>query len=135
MLKKCPRCNLNYLRPGETLCDICSRELGKTKTKDETIMICPECNENPVVSGEELCITCLRERMRQEYTDIMDDDTDVDAVISVDDETKIDVSKIEEIPIDDIDDEMPESELVEIDAEFGIDEEADEEESEDDLLY
>lgn len=67
-LRKCPKCELNYLRGEETLCRVCAAELDKkhrTEPEEEEIILCFECGERPAVHGKELCEECLREQRRQ----------------------------------------------------------------------
>ncbi len=65
--KKCPRCNLNYIKDVDTLCMVCMEDLGKSSrlsTDEEDYDICPECGENVIKSGEEMCYQCLLERTK-----------------------------------------------------------------------
>ena len=65
-LKKCPRCELNYIKDDEQYCYVCKRYMkGETEAEDSVVM-CTECGENPVVRGSDLCAICLREARRQE---------------------------------------------------------------------
>lgn len=69
--KKCPKCELNYIREDEQYCNVCLREMrrvaGKVKRDedDEEVLICTECGEAPAVRGSELCAECLKEQKRQ----------------------------------------------------------------------
>ena len=65
-LRKCPRCELNYIRESEKYCEVCKREMKGEGESEEAVQICVECGENPVVKGSELCAICLREARRQE---------------------------------------------------------------------
>ena len=68
-LKKCPKCELNYIKDDETWCSVYLRELRHSQNGGadaaEEITICTECGEAPVVAGSELCLACLREQKRQ----------------------------------------------------------------------
>lgn len=66
-LKKCPICELNYLRGSETMCRVCASERKHKSPVEETdeIVLCSECGENPVVHGKDLCAECLKEQRRQ----------------------------------------------------------------------
>ena len=75
-LEKCPRCELNYVRPGEKLCEVCKREMRGVQEPEETLELCPECGEHPVVAGEEYCVYCLREHKLQEGRTLVQDDSD-----------------------------------------------------------
>ncbi len=132
---KCPRCELNYVRPGQTLCDVCMRELGKVPVQEEPEEICPACNEHPVVPGEELCKFCLRERQRLESAELAADEADEEEEAASMEGTAIeavDPDALEGLELDGDDEEIPETELDEIDTELGLDEE--EEEDDEDLL-
>ncbi|MDO4543829.1 MAG: hypothetical protein Q4C01_04670 [Clostridia bacterium] len=64
-LKKCPICELNYLRGNETVCHVCQKAKKNRDEEEEFITICFECGENPVVAGHELCAECMLEAKRQ----------------------------------------------------------------------
>lgn len=63
--KKCPRCELNYIRDDQQLCDVCSRK-RKASDDDNEVLMCIECGENPAMKGKELCAACYKESLRQE---------------------------------------------------------------------
>ncbi len=110
--KKCPKCELNYIRDDQQLCDICSRKYKGFDEEDqqETVM-CSECGENPAMKGKDLCAACYKESLRQEraarqpkppvVTSIGMEDPDLDDV---------------EVPLDDT--EIPEDEIPEVDGDF-----------------
>ena len=105
-LRKCPRCELNYIRDDEQLCNVCKRHMKGEAETDDVVTICTECGENPAVRGSELCAMCLREARRQENltgSSVVDDMDGIDEL---------------EVPIDD---DIPEIELEEIDKELGGD--------------
>ena len=71
-LRKCPKCELNYIKGDAEYCDVCIREskrlARKQRCEDEEldeILMCTECGEAPAVRGSELCADCLREQKRQ----------------------------------------------------------------------
>ena len=75
--KKCPRCELNWIKDDEDLCDVCKAELkigGMSLIEDdEDILdteerICPICKINPIDDGEDMCATC-REEMKSKAAD------------------------------------------------------------------
>lgn len=113
-LKKCPKCELNYISENEKYCEVCKRALKGESDSDDTPALCLECGEHPAIQGLDICTFCLRERRReailakQEAVDI-DDIDDID-VIDADDEI---VSALE--------DDIPESELEVMGRELGID--------------
>ena len=67
-LRKCPKCELNYLRGTETICRVCAAEMDKKRRKEpdpDEVIMCSECGERPALRGKELCEECLREQKRQ----------------------------------------------------------------------
>lgn len=126
-LTKCPRCELNYILDGGTLCTVCRREVRGEQTEDEVVEMCSECGENPAVSGSEYCAQCLKEISRRNST------TSEDETISVDEATLgIDsVSTMDEIVIDDV---HAEDAPFGDDEDFMDDEDEDEEEEHDEAL-
>lgn len=76
MLKKCPICELNYLRGTETICRVCAAARARKHTYDpaeqETVM-CSECGEKPAVPGHDLCEDCLKEQKRQANLEVLAD--------------------------------------------------------------
>jgi len=108
-LTKCPRCELNYILDGGSLCTVCRREVRGEQTDDEVVEMCSECGENPVVPGSEYCAACLKEMNRASASATEDEPMTVeDATIGIDN-----VSTMDEIVIDDVSGE---------DAPFGDDE-------------
>lgn len=124
-LRKCPRCELNYIRDDQQYCDVCKREMKGEKETDESVTICVECGENPAVKGGELCAICLREARRQEKLSSSGDDIHAPDTSAMNDVTLDEI----EVPMP-VDGEIPASELDEIDRELGEDddEETDEDE-------
>ena len=107
-LVKCPRCELNYMKEGEKYCTVCAREMRGVDDSHEHVEICLVCGERPAQPGSELCSQCLREHKR----------------IGEEDETEdLDDMEIELTPPDD----APESELEDMEREFGDDEEDEDE--------
>lgn len=69
-LRKCPKCELNYIREGEQYCNVCMRAMKNGRIQVESVAeeeeaLCSECGEAPVVRGYDLCANCLREQKRQ----------------------------------------------------------------------
>ena len=116
--KKCPKCELNYIRDDQQLCEICSRKY-KSFDEDEQqeVIMCSECGEHPARKGKDLCAACSKESLRQEsyakqpkppvVTSIGMEDPDMDDV---------------EVPIDNS--EIPEDELTEVERDFDADDDA-----------
>ncbi|MDL2225576.1 hypothetical protein LJC20_05200 [Eubacteriales bacterium OttesenSCG-928-M02] len=122
-LQKCPRCELNYVRPGNEYCDICIAELKEIREKKRAkeapvVDICPECNENPVVPGQEMCKLCLIEKRRLEEAERMR----LAAVTHSDEEDEVE----EEDPLDGMIEEVPEGEEIPVPDDAGLDDLEDE---------
>lgn len=102
-LTKCPRCELNYILDGGSLCTVCRREVRGEQTDDEVVEMCSECGENPVVPGSEYCAQCLKEMNRSPASTTEEEPMTVgEATIGIDT-----VSTMDEIVIDDVGEEAP----------------------------
>lgn len=99
-LMKCPRCELNYILDGDTLCTVCKREVrGEVTEQDDLPELCSECGEAPTVPGSEFCLGCLKEITRR-VAAVATEDT-IDAIAVEDASLEIDsVSAMDEIQID-----------------------------------
>lgn len=75
MLRKCPICELNYIRGNETMCRVCAAERSRRHTvkNDDEIIMCSECGENPSLPGYDLCEDCLKEQKRQANLEVLAD--------------------------------------------------------------
>ena len=114
-LVKCPRCELNYMKEGEKYCTVCSREMRGVEDTHEHVEICLVCGEHPVQPGSELCSQCLREHKRigeDEDRAYVDDATGE----ILDDTDELEGMEIELAPTD-----APESEIEDMEREFGDD--------------
>ena len=127
-LVKCPRCELNYILDGGTLCTVCRREVKGEHEIIDTPEMCSVCGENPAVAGSDLCMFCLKEMNRRVPSSNMDDTMVPEANIGIDS-----VSTMDEIELDIVDDAMA--------SEFGAedefkdnDEDEEEEAAESDIL-
>lgn len=131
-LVKCPRCELNYMKEGDKYCTVCARELRGVDDSHEHVEICLVCGEHPAQPGSELCAQCLREHKRigEEQEDAFGDE----AAEEILDETD-DLEGMTEIDMEPSD--APESELEDMEREFGSPDETDmdddAEEEDDDL--
>lgn len=83
--KKCPRCELNWIKEEEDLCDVCKAELkigGMSLIEDDEEeveseeRICPVCKINPLEDGEEMCASCREEKMNKVSDEEKDDSGD-----------------------------------------------------------
>ena len=75
-LRKCPKCELNYLKPGETICHVCAAAMKRRKpaaVEEEEVVMCSNCGEAPAVKGHDLCEECLREQTREAELELMAD--------------------------------------------------------------
>ena len=74
-LRKCPKCELNYLKPGETICHVCASAMKRRKAavEEEEVVMCSNCGEAPAVKGHDLCEECLREQKREAELELMAD--------------------------------------------------------------
>ena len=129
-LRKCPRCELNYIKDDEKYCNVCRREMkGGSSEPDDSIVMCSECGENPAVKGSDLCAICLREARRQG----MQSSTEEESIPDTDELVLGGVALDEmEVPMPN-EGEIPESELNEIDKELASDDDIEDEEDEDDI--
>lgn len=67
-MKKCPRCELNYIQDDEKLCKVCIREI-KGGQKQDDIEPCSICNAAPALPGKDICLGCYKELMSQQTSD------------------------------------------------------------------
>ena len=100
-LVKCPRCELNYILDGGSLCTVCRREVKGEHEIIDTPEMCSACGENPAVAGSDLCMFCLKEMNRRVPSSSMDDTMVPEANIGIDS-----VSTMDEIELDIVDDAM-----------------------------
>ncbi|MDR0840726.1 MAG: hypothetical protein LBN26_04990 [Christensenellaceae bacterium] len=123
-LKKCPRCELNYIRDDEKYCNVCRRDMKGEAEAEEAAALCIECGERAAVRGSELCALCLREARRQENLAKLADKRAAGASI-----VEVDMDDME-VPLASEDD-IPAREMEEIDRELGGGADLDEDENED----
>lgn len=112
-LKKCPRCELNYILDDSQYCPICTREVKGEQAKDTMLEVCSVCNENPALPGKDMCLFCLKEMEGAENAGKSEEPKE--SPLDLDD-----ASEMEEIGIEDEDD-IPDGELGEIDRELSLD--------------
>lgn len=79
----CPRCELNYIRESDELCDVCKVELGlleksfliqEDELEAESGKICPICHINYIADDEDMCVVCQKERVVKEQPEESEDD-------------------------------------------------------------
>lgn len=118
-LKKCPRCELNYILDGGELCSVCREEVRGMRSADDSTLLCSVCGELPALPGQDMCKACLLE-MRS--IDILSTDADEDEAPVEKTELKPDpISGLDEMEeVDDIDSELEEEAEAEPDLEEAI---------------
>ena len=85
--KKCPRCELNYIKSTDDYCLVCLQELklaaeSSDSSMDEDLELCPVCGQNFISPDQKMCEDCAKQRgIDLEYDDnddeIEDDQQDV----------------------------------------------------------
>ena len=69
-IELCPRCKLNYVKPGMKYCKVCMNNFKDIEDDGE---VCPVCGENILEEGEDICASCMEDRIEMSgYT--ADDD-------------------------------------------------------------
>lgn len=75
--KRCPRCELNYIKKGEDYCSVCINEMNSRSDGlncDLDLELCPVCKSNYITEDEIMCASCAAEK-EAEGADI--DDIDI----------------------------------------------------------
>lgn len=105
-LRKCPRCELNYILDDGSLCTVCREEVHGRKADGDDLALCSLCGEMPAMPGEDLCAGCLREMRAMEQNS--GDDIDGDELLEeqLDAEPVSGMDELDEVDdIDGLDDE------------------------------
>ena len=65
--KKCPRCQLNYIRQDWDICSVCQDELDGKKSIFDTdeVLICPYCNKCEMGIDDVMCRHCQARRYKK----------------------------------------------------------------------
>ena len=150
--KKCPRCELNYIKADEELCDVCKAELKLApnifideEDELEDMVLCPICKKNYINYDEDMCQSC-RDKLDEVAIEEEDDDEnwraylDDDKPVEIpDEENLLSLTELEEEESEFIDEEeevtpVPDVEDFDevIDDEFEDDDEEDDEEEDED---
>lgn len=89
VIKKCEKCDLNYVKEGQKYCKVCLKAMEGKSDKGKKVELCPSCGERIVAKGYELCKVCLSdmmdsvEKLEDENGDAIDQDiTPADMEIS-----------------------------------------------------
>ena len=101
-LVKCPRCDLNYILDGGTLCTVCRKEVKGEHDAVDTPEMCSECGEHPAMPGQEICIYCFKEMQRRSEASSTDDNGGMEP-----EETSLSIDPVS--TMDEIDIELPDS--------------------------
>ena len=105
-LVKCPRCELNYILDGGSLCTVCRREVNGEREIIDTPELCANCGENPVAPGSDLCYACLKEKSWH-AAETEDGEAGDEEMMSAEAKIGIDsVSGMDEIEMDIVDEKM-----------------------------
>ena len=128
-VRKCPRCDLNYITGREKYCKVCLREMKGSGRRDE-VELCSICNEQPVMPGKDICFFCQKElggrAIDREISQEEQQELNVDRVSLGDMEA---VSAMDEI-IPDIGDDLQDKEYGEMANQLSLEGVREEEESE-----
>lgn len=103
-LRKCSRCELNYILDDGELCTVCREEVRGKRASDDAAGLCSVCCESPALPGEDMCRACLTE-MRS--IEMLSTDGDEDQPVEAAELDPEPVSSLDEIEAADaIDDEI-----------------------------
>jgi hypothetical protein len=114
-LRKCPKCELNYILDDSPYCSVCIKEMKGIDHHDDDGEICPLCAEREVAFGEEYCSECLSELKKL-------DSKHVDEEVVEEDEESDVIEGIEDLAIDADTEVVPPFELEQISEELTDDE-------------
>ncbi len=150
--KRCPRCELNFIKKNEKLCSVCQAELSNKDdyVDDLDLELCPICKTNYIQPDEIMCSNCLKEHQTEDgevntdWTKFVDRDEDDDYDTSDDEASEMaSVTDLDEGDIlngdfdDDFDDDLADDLEIDEDMDEELDfddddDEDDEDEEEDD---
>ena len=120
-LKKCSRCELNYILDDGDLCSVCREEVRGMHSTDDSTLLCSVCGEFPALLGQDMCKACLLE-MRS--IDILSTDNEEDETPVETNELKPDpISGLDEMEeVDDMDEDIDEEVEPELELELDLEE-------------
>ncbi len=128
-MKKCPRCELNYIADDEKLCKVCIREIRGGQKQDE-IEPCSICNAAPALPGKDICLGCYKELHNHQTSDRK-------RPVSVDEEIELSSASTMDEMIPTVKEELEHADFDDEDADLSletiIEEEADEDEDEEEF--
>lgn len=122
-IKKCEKCELNYVKDEEKYCKVCKKLLQGVNSAANKAELCPSCGERLLAKGYELCQVCLSdmldtvETLEDENGDVIDIDiTPADMEIS-----EIAIEEDEEAVPEDIKSDLDEDEEINEDDDLSLD--------------
>lgn len=96
-LRKCPKCDLNYIRDDEKLCSVCLRKNKANRDEDEDVL-CAECGERRAMKGRELCSVCYKEKLKQQQP--QDRNVGEEDPVEIDIREVVTLDDVDEVPLD-----------------------------------
>lgn len=123
-MKRCPRCELNYIADDEALCKVCIREI-KGGQKQDDFEPCSICNAAPALPGKDICLGCYKELHSHQISDRK-------RPISVDEEIELSSASTMDEMIPNVKEEMDHEEFDEDDADLSLETIIEEEDDGDD---
>lgn len=122
-MKKCPRCELNYIADDEKLCKICIREIKGGQKQDE-IEPCSICNAAPALPGKDICLGCYKEIHNHQTSERKHS-------VSVDDEIELSSASTMDEIIPNVKDELEDADFENEDVDLSLETIIEEENGED----
>ncbi len=119
-LRKCPKCELNYILDDQALCSVCIKELKGIDHHEDEGEICPICGEREVATGEEYCAECLADMKKLDSKHTTTEEPEEGSEETEQLET---IEGIEDIPIVEEDESVPPFELENINEELDSEDE------------
>lgn len=118
-LRKCPKCELNYILDDLPYCTVCTKELKGIDHHDDEGEICPICGERDVAFGEEYCLECLADMKKLDSKQAVEGEENV-----IEEAEQLGtIEGIEDIPLDEEAEVVPPFELEHINEELGVEDE------------
>ncbi|MEG2014341.1 MAG: hypothetical protein RR086_01280 [Clostridia bacterium] len=64
--RKCPRCDINYIKESEEFCKVCLDEMAgiRDDLDEEEKIICPLCYRNTMNFDDVMCHSCAEKRYK-----------------------------------------------------------------------
>ncbi|MBE0601804.1 MAG: hypothetical protein IH607_08440 [Firmicutes bacterium] len=123
-MKRCPRCELNYIADDEKLCKVCIREIKGGQKQDE-IEPCSICNAAPALPGKDICLGCYKELNNHQLSERK-------RSASVDEEIELSSASTMDEIIPNVKEEMDEADFDEEDGDLSLETIIEEEDDDDD---